>query len=92
MKYKYFDLIYVKFNYISNNNCTFLGVKVHIEPFLGAVESHYKIEKNKKTHPIMQYRISFLIPFAVPIILRKLFQGIIYFLFLMSALYTAFYH
>ena len=39
----------------------------------------------------MQYRISFFIPFAVPIILGKLFQGIINFLFLIGALYSLFF-
>ena len=39
----------------------------------------------------MQYRIAFLIPFAVPLILGKLFQVIINFLFLIGALYFAFF-
>ena len=39
----------------------------------------------------MQYRISFLIPFVVPIILGKLFQGIINFLFVIGAVYFAFF-
>ena len=39
----------------------------------------------------MQYRISFLIPFSVPMILGKLFQGIINFLFLIGALYSLFF-
>ena len=39
----------------------------------------------------MHYSISFLIPFAVPLILRKLFQGIINFLFLIAALYSVFF-
>ena len=39
----------------------------------------------------MYYSISFLIPFAVPLILRKLFQGIINFLFLIAVLYSVFF-
>ena len=39
----------------------------------------------------MHYSISFLIPFAVPLILGKLFQGIINFLFLIAALYSVFF-
>ena len=39
----------------------------------------------------MHYSISFLILFAVPLILRKLFQGIINFLFLIAALYSVFF-
>ena len=39
----------------------------------------------------MHYSISFLIPFAVPLILRKLFQGIINFLFVIGAVYFAFF-
>jgi len=39
----------------------------------------------------MQYRISVLIPFAVPIVLGKLFQGIINFLFLIGALSSLFF-
>jgi len=39
----------------------------------------------------MQYRISFLIPFNVPIILGKLFQGIINFLFVIGTVYFAFF-
>ena len=39
----------------------------------------------------MQFRISFLIPFAAPILLGKLFQGIINFLFVIGAVYFAFF-
>ena len=64
---------------------------VLFEPFLGAVIDHYRIYINLNSHHLMQYRISFLIPFAVTIILGKWFQGIINSLFLMGAVYSLFF-